>query len=406
MIRKGEMLGENNRLISYSTLPSGSANIHPAKRGKHKIFIGMAPGVGKTFRMLDEAHALKREGIDVVIGLLESHGRKQTAQKAQGLEIIPRKRIVRGAAELTEMDTDAILARSPQLILVDELAHTNVPGSKYEKRYQDVEEILAAGIDVYSTVNIQHLESLNDLVARITGIVVRERIPDRLLDEADEVVVVDVTPETLQERLKEGKIYAPEKIEQSLQNFFQRRNLIALRELALREVADNCEEDAIELSNRTANANSLSGEVCNIHERVLVCVSTYPNSVQLLRRGARIAGYMNAPIYTVFVKDPERFLTREESLHIETCERLCKEFGGTFIRVPSNDIAGAIAKVAREYRITQIVIGESQRSRWKLFVQGSLTQKLVRLLKNIDLHIIATEKTDAQNRQITEDAPN
>ena len=405
MIRKGEMLGENNRRISYSTLPSGSANIRPAKRGKHKIFIGMAPGVGKTFRMLDEAHALKREGIDVVIGLLESHGRKQTAQKAQGLEIIPRKRIVRGAAELTEMDTDAILARSPQLILVDELAHTNVPGSKYEKRYQDVEEILAAGIDVYSTVNIQHLESLNDLVARITGIVVRERIPDRLLDEADEVVVVDVTPETLQERLKEGKIYAPEKIEQSLQNFFQRRNLIALRELALREVADNCEEDAIELSNRTANAN-LSGEVCNIHERVLVCVSTYPNSVQLLRRGARIAGYMNAPIYTVFVKDPERFLTKAESLHIETCERLCKEFGGTFIRVPSNDIAGAIAKVAREYRITQIVIGESQRSRWKLFVQGSLTQKLVRLLKNIDLHIIATEKKDAQNRQITEGAPN
>ena len=405
MIRKDEMVGGNNRKIGYSTLPSGSANIRLAKRGKHKIFIGMAPGVGKTFRMLDEAHAFKREGIDVVIGLLESHGRKQTAQKAQGLEIIPRKRIVRGAAELTEMDTDAILARSPQLILVDELAHTNVPGSKYEKRYQDVEEILAAGIDVYSTVNIQHLESLNDLVARITGIVVRERIPDRLLDEADEVVVVDVTPETLQERLKEGKIYAPEKIEQSLQNFFQRRNLIALRELALREVADNCEEDAIELSNRTANAN-LSGEFCNIHERVLVCVSTYPNSVQLLRRGARIAGYMNAPIYTVFVKDPERFLTREESLHIETCERLCKEFGGTFIRVPSNDIAGAIANVAREYRITQIVIGESQRSRWKLFVQGSLTQKLVRLLKNIDLHIIATEKKDAQNRQITEDAPN
>lgn len=405
MIRKGEMLGENNRRISYS-MPSGSANIRPAKRGKHKIFIGMAPGVGKTFRMLEEAHALKREGIDVVVGLLETHGRKQTAQKAQGLEIIPRKRIVRGAVTLFEMDTNAILARSPQLILVDELAHTNVPSSKYEKRYQDVEEILMAGIDVYSTVNIQHLESLNDLVARITGIVVRERIPDRLLDEADEAVVVDVTPETLEERLKEGKIYAPDKIEQSLQNFFQKRNLIALRELALREVADNVEEDAIELSNRTANVNSLRGEVCNIHERVLVCVSTYPNSVQLLRRGARIAGYMNAPIYTMFVKEPERFLTREESLHIETCERLCKEFGGTFIRVPSNDIAGAIANVAREYRITQIVIGESQRSRWKLFVQGSLTQKLVRLLKNIDLHIIATEKTDAQNRQITEDAPN
>ncbi|HCF28684.1 MAG TPA: histidine kinase [Cyanobacteria bacterium UBA11049] len=405
MIRKGEMLGEDNPRVSYS-MSTGSANIRPAKRGKHKIFIGMAPGVGKTFRMLEEAHALKREGIDVVIGLLETHGRKQTAQKAQGLEIIPRKQIVRGAAELTEMDTNAILARSPQLVLVDELAHTNVPGSKYEKRYQDVEEILVAGIDVYSTVNIQHIESLNDLVARITGIVVRERIPDRLLDEADEVLVVDVTPETLEERLKEGKIYAPDKIEQSLQNFFQKRNLIALRELALREVADNCEEDAVELSNRAANVNSLAGEFCNIHERVLVCVSTYPNSVQLLRRGARIAGYMNAPVYTVFVKDPDRFLTKEESLHIEMCEKLCKEFGGTFIRVPSRDIGGAIANVAREYRITQIVIGESQRSRWKLFLQGSLTQKLVRLLKNVDLHIIATEKTDAQNRLITEDAPN
>lgn len=406
MIRKGEMLGENNPRVSYSSLSTGSANIRPAKRGKHKIFIGMAPGVGKTFRMLEEAHALKREGIDVVIGLLETHGRKQTAQKAQGLEIIPRQQIVRGAVTLTEMDTNAILARSPQLVLVDELAHTNVPGSKYEKRYQDVEEILAAGIDVYSTVNIQHLESLNDLVARITGIVVRERIPDRLLDEADEVLVVDVTPETLEERLKEGKIYAPEKIEQSLQNFFQKRNLIALRELALREVADNCEENAIELSNRVANVNTLAGEFCNVHERVLVCVSTYPNSVQLLRRGARIAGYMNAPLYTVFVKNPDLFLTKEESLHIEMCERLCKEFGGRFIRVPSNDIAQAIANAAREYRITQIVIGESQRSRWKLFVQGSLTQKLVRLLKNVDLHIIATEKTSSGNLLSTEDIPN
>lgn len=403
MIRKGE-LGENNYQVGYSMKPSGGVNIRPAKRGKHKIFIGMAPGVGKTFRMLEESHALKGEGIDVVIGLLETHGRKQTARKAEGLEIIPRLRIVRGATELTEMDTNAIIKRSPQLVLVDELAHTNVPGSKYEKRYQDVEEILAAGIDVYSTVNIQHIESLNDLVARITGIVVRERIPDRLLDEADEVVVIDVTPETLEERLKEGKIYAPEKVEQSLQNFFQRRNLIALRELALREVADNCEEDAIELSSRAANVNTLNGDVCNIHERVLVCVSTYPNSVQLLRRGARIAGYMNAPVYVLFVKEPERFLTREESLHIEMCEKLCKEFGGTFVHVTSNDIAGAIANAAREYRVTQIVIGESQRSRWKLFIQGSLTQKLVRLLKHVDLHIISTEK-NAQNRQ-TEDAPN
>ncbi|MBW4686420.1 MAG: universal stress protein [Komarekiella atlantica HA4396-MV6] len=376
----------NTGSASTASSTSASYSLYPARsrRGKHKIFIGMAPGVGKTYRMLEEGHALKQEGIDVVIGLLETHGRKETAQKAEGLEIVPRKQFPRGELMLTDMDTDAIIERSPQLVLIDELAHTNVPGSQREKRYQDVEVVLAAGIDVYSTMNIQHLESLNDLVARITSVVVRERVPDRILDEADEVVVVDVTPETLQERLLEGKIYAPQKIQQSLDNFFQRRNLIALRELALREVADNVEENAI--------ATTPNGQFCNIHERVLVCVSTYPNSVQLLRRGARLANYMNAPLYTLFVADPERFLTKEESLHIHTCEKLCQEFEGTFIRVTSNNIANAIAKVAEKYRITQIVIGESQRSHWQMFLKGSLTQKLVRLLKNIDLHIIATEK--------------
>ncbi|MBW4614211.1 MAG: universal stress protein [Desmonostoc vinosum HA7617-LM4] len=362
-------------------------SIHAARRGKHKIFIGMAPGVGKTYRMLEEGHALKQEGIDVVVGLLETHGRKETAEKAEGLEIIPRKQIPRGGLILTEMDTDAILKRSPQLALIDELAHTNVPSSVKEKRYADVEIILAAGIDVYSTMNVQHLESLNDLVARITGIVVRERVPDRILEEADELVVVDVTPETLQERLLEGKIYAPQKIQQSLDNFFQRRNLIALRELALREVADNVEENAL--------ATTPNGQFCNIHERVLVCVSTYPNSLQLLRRGARLANYMNAPLYVVFVADLDRFLTKEESLHIHNCEKLCKEFEGTFIRVTNSNIAQAIAEVAEKYRITQIVIGESQRSRWQILLKGSLTQKLVRLLKNIDLHIIASDQTSS-----------
>ncbi|WP_442949872.1 universal stress protein [Nostoc sp.] len=375
----------NTGSAANAPLNSASYSLYPARRrGKHKIFIGMAPGVGKTYRMLEEGHAFKQEGIDVVVGLLETHGRKETAEKAEGLEIIPRKQYPRGELTLTDMDTDAILKRSPQLVLIDELAHTNVPGSPREKRYEDVEVVLAAGIDVYSTMNVQHLESLNDLVARITGVVVRERVPDRILDEADEIVVIDVTPETLQERLLEGKIYAPEKIQQSLDNFFQRRNLIALRELALREVADNVEGNAI--------ASTPNGQFCNIHERVLVCVSTYPNSVQLLRRGARLANYMNAPLYTLFVADPERFLTKEESLHIHTCEKLCKEFEGTFLRVSNSNIANAIAEVAERHRITQIVIGESQRSRWQMLLKGSLTQKLVRLLKNIDLHIIASEK--------------
>lgn len=383
----------NTGSAGAAPLNSASYSLYPVRRrGKHKIFIGMAPGVGKTYRMLEEGHALKQEGIDVVVGLLETHGRKETAQKAEGLEIVPRKQFPRGELTLTDMDTDAILKRLPQLVLIDELAHTNVPGCPREKRYEDVEIVLAAGIDVYSTMNVQHLESLNDLVARITGVVVRERVPDRIMDEADEIVVVDVTPETLQERLLEGKIYAPQKIQQSLDNFFQRRNLIALRELALREVADNVEENAIALRARFANASTPNGQFCNIHERVLVCVSTYPNSVQLLRRGARLANYMNAPLYTLFVADPERFLTKEESLHIHTCEKLCKEFEGTFLRVTNSNVGNAIAQVAEKYRITQIVIGESQRSRWQMLLKGSLTQKLVRLLKNIDLHIIASEK--------------
>uniref|UniRef100_A0A832H1T0 Sensor histidine kinase KdpD n=1 Tax=Oscillatoriales cyanobacterium SpSt-402 TaxID=2282168 RepID=A0A832H1T0_9CYAN len=363
--------------------------IRPARRGKHKIFIGMAPGVGKTFKMLEEAHKLKRDGVDVVIGLLETHGRKETAEKAGDLEIVPRQQISHNGVILTEMDTDAVIARQPQLALVDELAHTNVPGSEREKRYQDVEVILTAGIDVYSTVNIQHLESLNDLVARITGIVVRERVPDRVLEEADEVVVVDVTPETLEERLREGKIYAMEKVEQSLQNFFQRRNLIALRELALREVADNIEEDAIEEA--TINGNPIEHQP-RVHERVLVCVSTEPNSVQLLRRGARIANYMNAPFYALFVANPDRFLTKAEALHIETCERLCKEFEGEFLRVSGYNVAEEIAKIAKSYRITQIVLGRSRKSRWKILLRGSFIDTLMQLLPQSDLHIIHTSR--------------
>ncbi|MBC1193114.1 universal stress protein [Microcystis aeruginosa CS-558/01A06] len=355
------------------------------RRGRHKIFIGMAPGVGKTYKMLEEGHSLRKQGTDVVIGLLETHGRKETAEKAEGLEIVPRKILEKEGFTLSEMDTEAIIARSPQLCLIDELAHTNAPGSEREKRFQDVEIILSRGIDVYSTVNIQHIESLNDLVARITGVVVRERIPDRILEEADEVIVVDVTAETLEERLLAGKIYTPEKIQPSLNNFFRRRNLIALRELALREVADTVEEEA---SNST-----FIGQFCPVHERVLVCVSTYPNSLRLLRRGARIAGYMNAEFFVIFVDKPDRFLTKEEALHIETCERLCRDFEGKFLRVKSYQVASAIAEVAERERITQIVIGESLQSRWKRLIKGSFTQKLMRLIwqKNIDLHIIATD---------------
>jgi two-component system sensor histidine kinase KdpD len=379
------MIDESESASHLSNPELYSISSSSARRGKHKLFIGMAPGVGKTYRMLQEAHQLKEEGIDVVIGLLETHGREATAQQAVGLELIPKTTILRGGVTLTEMDTNAILERRPQLVLIDELAHTNVPGSLREKRYQDVEVILDAGIDVYSTVNIQHLESLNDLIAKITGVVVRERIPDRLLDEASEVVVIDVTPETLQERLTDGKIYASEKIEQSLQNFFQKRNLVALRELALREVADNIEETAEKSSTRT-------GAFHKVHERVLVCISTYSNSAQLLRRGARLANAMRARLYALYVEHPDRFLTRDEGLYIETCEHFCREFGGEFIRVKSADVAKAIAETARQNYITQVILGQSHKSRWERIWKGSLIQRLFPYLQDVDLHIIAIDK--------------
>ncbi len=355
-----------------------SDRISSTRRGRHKIFIGMAPGVGKTYQMLEEAYRLKQEGIDVVIGLLETHGRQETADKAVGFEVVPRL----GDGTLTEMDTEAILRRCPQLVLIDELAHTNIPGSARAKRYQDVELVLAAGIDVYSTLNIQHQESLNDLVARITGVVVRERVPDRILEAADAVVVVDVTPETLQERLKEGKIYAANKIEQSLQNFFQRRNLVALRELALREVANAIEAEGQNIVSQ--------GQSCPIHERILVCISTQPDSLQLLRRGARISSYMNAPLYVLFVKHPDRFLSRTEARHVETCEALCEEFGGRFLQVQEMRVSQAIAQVARKHRITQIVIGKTRKSRWQILLQGSLVDQILRLVDQTDIHIIET----------------
>ena len=369
-----------------------STYIYPARCGKHKIFIGMAPGVGKTYKMLDEAHRLKQDGIDVVIGWLETHGRQDTAAKAIGLEVIPPKTREQGELILTKMDTEAILTRQPQLVLVDELPHTNFL-LEQKKRYQDVEAILAAGIDVYSTLNIQHLESLSNLVTQITGVVVQECIPDRLLEMADEVVVVDVTPETLKERLLDGKIYPQEKIEQGLQNLFQHRNLVALRELALREVADNIEKKEIrEATQQNCNGKAPTKHVCNIHERILVCVSTEPKSLRLIRRGAILANYMNASLYVLFVKNPHRFLTKEEALYIENCHQLCLEFKGEFLQVPHYNTAEGIAQVAKSYRITQVVLGQSLPSRWQMMLRGSLINQLMPLLTQIDLHIISSEK--------------
>jgi two-component system sensor histidine kinase KdpD len=356
-----------------------------SSRGKHRIYIGMSPGVGKTYRMLQEARLLKEEGIDIVIGVLETHGREETAEQAEGLEKVPLQEVNYRGKILTEMNLEGILARQPQIVLIDELAHTNLPGLKHEKRYQDVEEVLQAGINVYSTVNIQHLESLKDLIIKMTGVSVRERIPDRILDSADEIMLVDVTPEILQQRLEEGKIYALDKIEQSLTNFFQYRNLIALRELALREIADNLEEK-VQLS---PEGHLYRG----VQERILVSISTYPHSSRLLRRGARLANQMKGKLYVLFVADPDRFLTKDETVYLEMCQQLCQGLGGEFIRISSSNVVQAIAEVAHKYHITQVVLGQTKKSRWELLFQGSIVQNLMRHLQDVDLHIIST-KTD------------
>lgn len=346
-------------------------------RGRHKVFIGMAPGVGKTCRMLQEGRELLKEGTDVVIGLLETHGRQETIRQAEGIEQVPRKRLLYQGVTLEELDVAAVLERRPQLVLVDELAHTNIPGSERRKRWQDVEALLLSGLDVYSTLNIQHLESLNDLVAELTGVVVRERIPNRVLEQADEVVLVDVTPETLQERLREGKVYAPEKVPQALANFFQRRHLVALRELSLREVADRVEEE--------------EPTAAGLRERVMVCVSAYPSATRLLRRAARLASTMDAPLLALTIQDPARFLSREETLRLEACATLCEDVGGTFLRVDSSDVLGTIARVARERRITQIVLGQTLRSRWQVLLRRPISERLQQLLRglSIDLHLIS-----------------
>ena len=354
------------------------------RRGRHKVFIGMAPGVGKTCRMLQEAHELLRDGTDVVIGLLETHGRQDTARQAEGLEQIPRKRFRYRGVELEDMDVAAVLERRPQLVLVDELAHSNVPGSERAKRWQDVEALLLSGLDVYSTLNIQHLESLNDRIAELTGVVVQERIPNRVLEQADQVVLVDVTPETLQERLLEGKVYAPGKVEQALAGYFQRANLIALRELSLREVADRVEEDA------PATAPVL-------RERVMVCLTTAPSAQRLLRRGARLAAALDAPLLVLTVLNPGRFLSRDEGLRLEQCERLCADLGGEFLRLEDKAVLPSLVEVARSRRITQVVLGQGHTSTLTGLLRRPLSERLQHQLRGlgIDLHLISEPAADS-----------
>lgn len=379
------MCDENKRLTPEEALKIYQKEI----KGHFKIFLGYAPGVGKTFAMLSEGNRRLKYGQDVVIGYIETHGRKETEKQIEGLEIIPRKPTTYAKVDMAEMDTDTIILRKPDTVLVDELAHTNVPGSKFKKRYEDVLEILNHGINVVSTVNIQHLESLNDLVSKITGVKVKETIPDHIIDKADEVVVVDLTPEALQNRLKRGNIYELDKIPQSLDNFFRKGNLTALREITLRQIADEVDDDLSEYMKENGIKDNWS-----VAERIMVCISSSPTSKKLIRRGSRIAKRYRCEWYAVSVNCTSRF-AKKSSLKsrqmLNMHQKLASQLGAEIIMLEGKSVSESLAKFAHENHITQIIIGNSQRTSWETFLRGSTINKLLALSKNIDVHVVSTE---------------
>jgi two-component system, OmpR family, sensor histidine kinase KdpD len=357
--------------------PSADAlleRIKETERARLRIYIGAAPGVGKTYEMLRDAHALRARGLEVVVGLVETYGREETEAQVGDLEVIPHRRIEYRGVTLEEMDVDAILGRKPQLCIVDELAHTNAPGSRHEKRYEDVVEILDAGIHVMTAVNIQHLETLNDAVARATGVRVRETVPDTFLNRADEVVNVDVTVEELRNRLREGKIYKPEKVEQALSNFFRKGNLSTLRELALRAVAD-------EVGQKAASYRAREGlEPALIPERVMVCMSSNAQAPRVIRAGARIAGRLGARWYAVYVETPPEKPGRIRPGDAEALQeniRLAESLGATVVRVRADRPSDGLIAFAQREGVTHVIFGQSARSRWELLWRGSTLDRFL-----------------------------
>ncbi|HEY7349296.1 MAG TPA: universal stress protein [Ktedonobacterales bacterium] len=361
------------------------------QRGRLRIYLGMAAGVGKTYAMLNEGRRRKGRGTDVVIGYVETHGRTLTEQQIGDLEVVRRKKVTYRGITLEEMDTEAVLARHPQVALVDELAHTNAPGSKNTKRYQDVEELLAAGITVISTLNIQHLEGLNDIVEAITGVRQRETLPDRILDEADEVELVDIAPDALRARLRHGNVYPPERALKALENYFSQSNLTALRELALRRTAEKTETQLEALMQGREEAGELAWAT-TATERVMVAFDGRSHSQQLLRDAWRLARGLKAPLLAVTVVTPRRFLPAHSPAVEQLSEqiRLAEDLGAEVLRVEGHDIAASLAKVARERHITQIVIGQPTRSRWHYLLYGSVVNRLLREPIGADIHVAPT----------------
>ena len=360
-------------------------------RGRLKIFLGAAPGVGKTYEMLLSAQARRREGVDVVVGLVEPHGRCETEALLEGLEAIPRQQVEYKGHLLAEMDLDAILKRRPQLVLVDELAHTNAPGSRHPKRYLDVEEIIAAGIDVFTTLNIQHVDSLNDVVAKITRIRVRETVPDSILDQADDIEVIDLSPEDLIKRLREGKVYVPQQAERAIRHYFSTGNLTALRELALRRTAQRVDEQL--LSHMRAHA--IAGPWA-AGERVLVCVSEAPSTAGLIRYAKRVADRLQVPWTAIYVESARTHsLTDGERDRIADFLRLAERLGASTITIPGRNIAEEVVAYATANNITQIVIGKSNRSRWFEMVHGSVVHDLVRKTGQISVQVISADDNES-----------
>ncbi|WP_379971168.1 histidine kinase [Ectobacillus sp. sgz5001026] len=373
---------EPYRRLSQKELES---EINRIKQGKLKVYVGAAPGVGKTYTMLREANELRKKGIDVVIGLLESHGRKETIEQVGELESISQKRVSYKGTYLTEMDTEGILKRNPEVVLVDELAHTNIPGSERRKRYEDVDIILAAGISVIATMNIQHVESLNDSVEQITGIRVRETVPDSILQKADEIELIDVSPKALRERMREGNIYSQDKIEQALSNFFKTGNLIALRELALREIADDVDERLEAWERKQALRGPWRQQ-----EVIFVCVDLREQSERLIRRGFRIAYRLKATWYVAFVK--QHPLTEHDQQVLDKIIQLTSRLGGIFEMYESTDrrhIFIELAEHMNEKHATQVIIGQSERTRWEEITKGSIVQRLLREVRHMDVLVVS-----------------
>ena len=357
---------------------------------KLRIYLGAAPGVGKTYDMVNDAYRMKHQlGVDVVIGLVETHGRAETEARIRDLEIVPQKVIPYRGVNLKEMDVDAILARHPNTVVVDELAHTNVPGSKNRKRSEDVLELLEAGINVMTAVNIQHLETLNDAVNRSANTVIRETVPDNFFKRADEVVNIDVTVDELRSRLRQGKIYAAEKVEQSLANFFRKGNLNMLRELALRTTAE-------QVSNRASEYRRTQGlEQAPIPEKVMVCLSTRPGTERLLRVGARVAGRLASNWYAVYVTKPDddKGHGDPEAFHrLEEYERMARDLGAKVVNLTDRNVSDALIRYAQQESISHVVFGQSARSRFDILFRGSVLNRFLSEVRDVTVQVVPMNK--------------